>query len=74
VKRRCSVYNRTESFSGSGRRELRPYGKGGALVCFDCGMKDLETTNVEFGKRLDAAGPVAVLTPDGPKKMKGGES
>lgn len=53
--------------------DLRPYGKGGALVCFPCGMDDLPTTKKEFGALLGAAedegtGSV-VLTPDGPKPL-----
>ena len=26
-------------------RELRPYGPNGECICFECGMKDKETTN-----------------------------
>lgn len=33
--------------------ELRPYGKDGALVCFDCGMKDEENARAMFSKRLN---------------------
>jgi len=32
--------------------ELRPYGKNGAKVCFDCAMKDEATTAKMFEKRL----------------------
>lgn len=52
-----------------GLSELRPYGKGGALVCFPCGMADEATTNAEFARQLDAAGPGAVLTADGPRPL-----
>ena len=41
--------------------ETRPYGKGGALVCFPCGMKDEETVNREYQKRLDQANRVVVV-------------
>lgn len=30
--------------------ELRPYGKNGAWVCFDCGMKDEEEAIKHFSK------------------------
>ena len=32
--------------------ELRPYGKNGACICFECGMKDEETVAKEFKKRF----------------------
>lgn len=32
--------------------ELRPYGKNGANVCFDCAMKDEENAKNMFRKRL----------------------
>jgi hypothetical protein len=36
--------------------ELRPYGKNGASICFDCGMKprNKKTTEAAFGRRLNA--------------------
>lgn len=52
--------------SGMYKVELRPYGPKGQLVCFACGMRDPETTKVEFKKRLVAAGPLVHLSPDGP--------
>jgi hypothetical protein len=33
--------------------ELRPYGKDGANVCFDCAMKDEENATRMFVNRLD---------------------
>jgi len=33
--------------------ELRPYGKNGANVCFDCAMKDEANATAMFRKRLD---------------------
>jgi hypothetical protein len=33
--------------------ELRPYGKNGANVCFDCAMKDEANANAMFRKRLN---------------------
>lgn len=65
ASRRCSVCGSDD--------ELRPYGKGGALVCFACGMKDAETTKAEYSKRLEAAhaaSPVVVLTEDGPTPVE----
>jgi hypothetical protein len=35
--------------------ELRPYGKNGARICFQCGMKDEETTKKQLHKVLDTA-------------------
>lgn len=32
--------------------ELRPYGKGGKFVCFDCMMKDENEGKRQFGKIL----------------------
>ena len=36
--------------------ELRPYGKNGANICFDCGMKNIEETNSNMGKILFGEG------------------
>ena len=30
--------------------ELRPYGPNGECICFDCGMKDEETTRKMFNR------------------------
>jgi hypothetical protein len=32
--------------------ETRPYGSNGEEVCFQCGMKDEETTKRQFGRIL----------------------
>lgn len=32
--------------------ELRPYGKDGACICFDCGMKDPVETEKNFERIL----------------------
>jgi hypothetical protein len=32
--------------------ELRPYGPNGENICFDCGMKNKETTKKQFLGRL----------------------
>jgi hypothetical protein len=34
------------------RDELRPYGKNGAMVCFDCGIKDEKTMIEQFEKQF----------------------
>ena len=34
------------------KKELRPYGKNGAYVCFDCAMKDEHTAKEQFRQRL----------------------
>lgn len=36
--------------------ELRPYGHGGSMVCFDCGMKDEAEAKRRFLYLLDASG------------------
>lgn len=33
--------------------ELRPYGKNGANVCFECAMKDEKTAKEMFNKRIE---------------------
>jgi hypothetical protein len=35
------------------KQELRPYGKDGAMICFDCGEKDEKTTLYHMRKFLD---------------------
>ena len=32
--------------------ECRPYGPNGEQICFDCGMKDRETTEKRMGQYL----------------------
>lgn len=34
-------------------KELRPYGKGGAYICFECGMKDEAEMERQFLKLLN---------------------
>lgn len=49
--------------------ELRPYGPGGAWICFDCMIADPEKEKEakrQFGSQLDACGPVAIATENGP--------
>jgi len=38
--------------------ELRPYGKNGERICFDCGQKDLKTTEKMMEKIFDQATPI----------------
>lgn len=51
--------------------ELRPYGPGGMSVCFGCAMKDEATATAQFTAALDSAGPLAVLTDEGPVNAVG---
>ena len=37
--------------------ELRPYGPGGSVVCFDCAMKDPKGTEARFAQFLAGASP-----------------
>lgn len=30
--------------------DLRPYGKNGTLICYECGMKNIEETNIQIKK------------------------
>lgn len=39
--------------------ELRPYGPNGERICFECGMKDEETTKKQFAKVLDGVQDIA---------------
>lgn len=69
-----------------GNTELRPYGPGGALICFDCAMRPEHRAEADrrFDAALDAAeaasvadgGTVAhvVLTSRGPVPLKTGRS
>jgi len=44
--------------------DLRPYGRGGSFVCFDCATLTPERENetrANFRAQLDACGKVAVL-------------
>jgi hypothetical protein len=36
--------------------ELRPYGPNDEWICFDCGMKDKETTNAKLDAIFDGPG------------------
>ena len=40
--------------------ELRPYGHGGASVCFDCAMKDEAEARLRFGSILKSASLVEI--------------
>lgn len=59
------------------RGDLRPYGPGAALVCYECGSspEHLEQTNAALGALMDAVGEVSpnggiVLGhPDGPQPL-----
>lgn len=35
--------------------ELRPYGPNGENICYDCGMKNIETTERQFSKLIQNA-------------------
>lgn len=55
-------------------RELRPYGPGGAWVCFECAFGTPERksqTEQAYAAQLDAAGPLAVIgEPTGPRPLR----
>lgn len=55
-----------------GVEDCRPYGEGGALVCFGCAFATPEAeqrTTETFIKALDACGLAAVLAEDGPQPL-----
>ena len=33
--------------------ELRPYGENGGMICYDCGMKNVEETRRQYNKLLN---------------------
>ena len=51
----CSICQKQE--------ELRPYGKGGALVCFDCAMKDEDEAKRQFSKVLQGSDVLIIDEP-----------
>lgn len=55
---------------GTPDSELRPYGPGGAMVCFPCGMEHIEETEKQLGAALDACGPDVLLTEHGPLPLR----
>lgn len=72
---KCSVCNHEED---NDQYELRPYGKNGALICFDC-MKSSPEREAEaerqFSARLDVAaeetGIAVIGTKGGPQPYRG---
>jgi hypothetical protein len=52
----CSVCQQVDD--GSEDRELRPYGKLGALICYDC-MKSSPEREAEAGRQIAARFEVA---------------
>lgn len=44
--------------------ELRPYGKNGANICFECGMKNIETTEKMFSKRIEGVKEIVLVDRD----------
>ena len=38
--------------------ELRPYGKNGERICYDCGMKNEEETDRQMKKMFDKLEPI----------------
>lgn len=44
---------------GAKDEELRPYGPNGENICYDCGMKNRETTDKKFSEFLDGRSNLA---------------
>lgn len=59
---------------GTADAELRPYGPGGAPVCFDCGMKpeNQPTTEAQLKTILDQPGPMVIDGSGAPRPLRGG--
>lgn len=52
--------------------ELRPYGRKGAMICFECGMKARYTTEREYLRQMGACGDVAIIGEEaGPYPLDG---
>jgi hypothetical protein len=69
-KKACGTCNQPENFQADSQSELRPYGKGGALICYRCAMKPENEAEAkrQFKGILDgieASGQVPMLTDDG---------
>jgi len=47
---RTDVPEGTCQLCNSKNKELRPYGRNGEWICFDCAMKDEATTERRFGE------------------------
>jgi len=43
------------------KADLRPYGPGGAWVCFECGMKDEKEMEKQFGKILEGVDTIVYV-------------
>ena len=56
-----------------GVEELRPYGPGGSMVCFDCAMKDPKGTEARFEQRLDGIDPAASINASLRRAFEGDE-
>jgi hypothetical protein len=81
MARSCIHCERAEDLSQDPARErvrveLRPYGPGGALVCFECAMKPehRQETDRQFAERLARIGGSIVLTERGPAPYVKGEN
>lgn len=75
VERECYKCKQNERPNGKfdPKRELRPYGPGGQLVCHECAFatpEDVAITEGSFYAQMEAAeavgGGVSTLSPDGP--------
>lgn len=79
MTRSCHYCNEPEQITPTGRKELRPYGPGGALVCFDCAYATparAAETGIELQRamnRIESQGFDIMLTDHGflPVKLFG---
>ena len=70
--RKCSYCGKEENFPIDTKSELRPYGKGGSLICIGCVKSDKSVEEIakdNFLKRLDKSSSktgASLLSPEGP--------
>lgn len=82
----CGHAELPRSLDLAGNSELRPYGPGGAPICFACAMRpeNRAETDRQFNRRLATAEKIArgatgqvahvELTKEGPRALKKGTS
>jgi hypothetical protein len=82
----CGQAELSDREDSYGRTELRPYGPGGALICYECAMKPANraTVDQQFDAALSAAEDASIadggrvahveLTRRGPMPLKTGRS
>jgi len=62
MNRVCTYCNRTES-DYIPESEIRPYGRNGSNICYECGMKpdNYKTVESQFNSRMSRCGDTALI-------------